>query len=91
MRWQGGRFPVLFKGRGVVRWQGGRFPVLFKGGGRRLRPRFHLFVSDANQQNEVVCVQDIFAWLQGWKDSSSLDLQTQTVRNVAGCGSVWNS
>ena len=54
VRWQGGRFPVLFKGRGVVRWQGGRFPVLFKGGGRRLRPRFHLFVSDANQQNEVV-------------------------------------
>ena len=36
----------------VVKWQGGRFPVLFKGGGRRVTPSFHLFVSDANQQNE---------------------------------------
>ena len=38
----------------VARRQGGRFPVLFKDGGRRVRPRFHLFVSDANQQNEGV-------------------------------------
>ena len=37
---------------GEYRWQGRRFPVLFAGGGRRVRPRFHLFVSDANQRNE---------------------------------------
>ena len=46
VRWYSGK-----DGR-VVKWQGGRFPVLFKGGGRRVRPRFHLLVSDANQQNE---------------------------------------
>ena len=38
----------------VVKWQGERFSVLFKGGRRRVRPRFHLFVSVANQQNEEV-------------------------------------
>ena len=48
VKWQGEK-----DGR-VARWQGGRFPVLFKDGGRRVRPRFHLFVSDANQQNEGV-------------------------------------
>ena len=37
---------------GEYRWQGRRFPVLFKVGGSRVRPRFHLFVSDPNQQNE---------------------------------------
>ena len=46
MRWNGQK-----DGR-VVKWQGGRFTVLFTGGGRRVRPRFHRFVSDANQQNE---------------------------------------
>ena len=35
-----------------MRWQGGRFLVSFKGGECKVRPRFHLFVSDANQQNE---------------------------------------
>ena len=44
MRWQGG------KGRRVVKWQGGRFLVLFKCGGHRMSPRFHLFVSDVDQQ-----------------------------------------
>ena len=63
MRWQGG------KDERVVRWQGGRFLVLFKGWGCRVRPRFHLFVYDANQWNEGAgCAQDIFAWPQGWKD-----------------------
>ena len=62
VRWQVG------KGGRVVRWQGWRFLVLFEGRGRS--PRFHLFVSDVNQQNEGAgCVQDILAWLQGWKDS----------------------
>ena len=60
VRWQGG------KGGRVVRWQGGRFLVLFEGGGRRVSPRFHLFVSDVNQRNQGAgCVQDIFAWPQG--------------------------
>ena len=46
MKWQGGK-----DGR-VVRWQCGRFLVLFKGGGCRVKPRFHMFVSDTKQQNE---------------------------------------
>ena len=33
-----------------MRWEGARFPILFKGGGSGLSPRFHLFVSDANQR-----------------------------------------
>ena len=60
MRWHFGKGGVW---GGIVRWhgrtdarvvkcQGGRFPVLFKGGERRVRPRFHLFVSYASQQNE---------------------------------------
>ena len=68
VRWQGGRIVSWHSqrggkimswkfgkdegGGGLVRWQGGRFPVLFNSGGRRVRPRFHLFVSDANQRNE---------------------------------------
>ena len=64
VRWQFG------KGGRVVRWQGGRFLVSFKGEGCRVRLRFHLFVSDVNQQNKGAgCVQDIFAWLLEWKDS----------------------
>ena len=55
MQGQGGKYG------GVVRGQGGRFPVLFKGGGSRVRLRFHLFVSDANQRDEGGCVQDILA------------------------------
>ena len=43
VRWQGG------KGGRIVRWHGERFLVLFEGGGRRVSPRFHLFVSDVNQ------------------------------------------
>ena len=46
VRWQGR------KDWRVVRWEDGRFPVLFTCGGRRVRPRFHLFVSDADQRNE---------------------------------------
>ena len=56
VQWQDGKY-----GR-VVRWQGGRFPVLFKGEGRRVRLRFHPFVSDGNQKSEGEgCVQDILA------------------------------
>ena len=63
VRWQGG------KRERVVKWQGGRFLVLLEGGGRRVSPRFNLFVSDVNQRNEAECVQDILAWPQGWKYS----------------------
>ena len=45
MRWQGE------KGGKVVGWQGGRFLVLFKGRGRRVGPRFYLFLS-VNQRNK---------------------------------------
>ena len=39
------------------------FLVLFKDRGRRVSPRFHLFVSDVNQGNkEVGRVQDFVAW-----------------------------
>ena len=34
----------------MVKWQSGRFLVLFKSGGHRVSPRFHLFVSDVDQQ-----------------------------------------
>ena len=43
VRWQGGK-----NGR-LVMQQGGRFPVLLRDGGHRVRPRFRLFVSDADQ------------------------------------------
>ena len=42
--WQGGKGGRMFK------WQGGRFLALFKSRGHRVRPRFHLFVSDVYQQ-----------------------------------------
>ena len=65
--WRGGG--VRWQGRKdwrVVRWEDGRFPVLFTCGGRRVRPRFHLFVSDADQRNERAwCVQDILEILNG--------------------------
>ena len=36
----------------MARWQGGSSLVLFKGGGRRVSPRFHLFVFVVNQGSE---------------------------------------
>ena len=49
-------------------WEGGRFLVSFKGGEFRVSPRFHLFVSDLNQENKVVgWAQDPLVQLQGWK------------------------
>ena len=59
VRWQFGkrgrvvRWQVRKDGR-VARWQGGRFLVLFIDGRCRVKPRFHLFISDANQQNKIV-------------------------------------
>ena len=70
VRWHfgGGGRVVRWQGRKdvrVVRQQGERLLISFKGGGCRVRPRFHLFVSDANQRNEEAgCVQDISAWPQ---------------------------
>ena len=72
---------VLFVSRRKVRWEGGkggrvvrrddeRYLVLFKGWGHRMSPRFHLFVSDVNQENEGTrWVQDFLAWPQRRKDS----------------------
>ena len=48
VRWHSGT------GARAVKWQGERLSVLFKCGRRRVRPRFHLFISDPNQQNEEV-------------------------------------
>ena len=40
------------------------------GGGDEMSPRFYLFVSDVNQENEGVgWVQDFLVWPQGYKDS----------------------
>ena len=65
MRWQGG------EGGRVVKWQGGRFLVLCNSVGVRVSSRFHLFVSDVDQQrNEgAEWVKDYLVWPQGWKDS----------------------
>ena len=60
-RWEGSEVAAKVGGGGgvvrrqgrkdgrAVRWQGGRFFVLFTVGGCRVRPRFHLFISDAIQ------------------------------------------
>ena len=37
-------------GSRVVKWQGGRILVLFKSWGHMVSPRFHIFVSDVDQQ-----------------------------------------
>ena len=33
-----------------MKWQGGRILVLFKSWGHMVGPRFHIFVSDVDQQ-----------------------------------------
>ena len=92
-RWQvgkGGRV-VRWQGRRVVKWQGGRLLVLSMGGERRVSPRVHLFVSDVNQKSKGAwCVQDFHSCVATGMERFSLDL-TKTVKNVAECGSVWNS
>ena len=37
-------------GERLVKWQGGRFLVLFNSGGHMVSSRFHLLVSDVDQQ-----------------------------------------
>ena len=83
VRWKGGKGGRIMSKRWESselarrkRWESNevarrKVPVFFsKGGGQRVSPRFHLFVSDVNQQKEVAgCVQDILAWRKGWKDS----------------------
>ena len=45
------------------------FLALFKDWGRRVRPRFHLFVSDVNQGiKDAEWVQDFLAWPHGLKE-----------------------
>ena len=75
-RWEGGEMVSWERREGSEvesweRWQGGKFLVLFKGRGRRVSPRFHLFVSDVNQRNEgaVWIHEDFLVWSHGWKDS----------------------
>ena len=41
---------VRSQGGRMVKWQDGKFLVLFKSGGHEVSPRFHLFVSDVDQQ-----------------------------------------
>ena len=53
MSWEGG------KGGTVVRWKGEKYQVLFKGAGRRVIPRFYIFVSGVNQKS------DFLVWSQG--------------------------
>ena len=41
-----------------------------RGWGRRVAPRFDLFVSDVDQRNEEAgWVKDYLAWPEKWKDS----------------------
>ena len=52
------------RGRRVVSRQGGggaRFLVLFKGRGRRVSPRFHLFVSVSQGKEWADWIQDFLA------------------------------
>ena len=54
------------EGGRIVRQKRGRYLILFKDGGHKMSPRFPLFVSDVNQENEgVAWVQDFLVWLQG--------------------------
>ena len=54
----------------MMTWEDGRFLVLFKSGGRRVSPRFLLFLSDVNQgKGGAGWVQAFLPWPQGWKDS----------------------
>ena len=70
-----------------VTWQGRMFLVLFKGrGGRRVSPRFYLFVSDVNLQNEGGGLGLRFSCVVSGLEKLSLAL-TQVVKNVVVCGS----
>ena len=68
-RWEGNEVARL------ERWENGEaerweVPVLFKDGEHKMSPRFHLFVSDVNQENAGVgCVQD---FLPGRRDGKTL-------------------
>ena len=61
----------------------------FKGGGCRVAPRFHLFVSDVDQQNKGAgWVQDYLAWPERWKDSPQILCK---LLKIKGFETVWNS
>ena len=53
-----------------------------------MSPRFHLFVSDFNQGNEVADEFKIPCMAAGM-ERLTLDLP-QAVKNIVGCESVWN-
>ena len=64
--------------------------VLFEGGGLRVSPTSHLFVSDVNQQKKRSRGSSRHSCVTPGMERFSSDLM-QAVKNVAGCGSVWNS
>ena len=68
VRWQ-----VGIGGR-IIKWQGGRFPALFKSRGHIVGPRYHLFVSDVDQQlnKGAGWAQDYLAWPEEWEDSPNI-------------------
>ena len=50
-----------------------------------MTPKFHLFISDANQgKGKASWIQDFLVWLQEWKDSPLI------FHEMVGCGNVWN-
>ena len=71
MRWQGG------EGGRVVRLEGGGFQGFFKGGECRVTPRFHLFVSDVNQEKDC-------------RNGKTLLYLLRDVKYMLGHGNVWN-
>ena len=76
---------------GEYSWQGRRVPVLFKGGSRRVRSRFHLFVSDVNKRNEgPSCAQKKF--FRDRRDGKILLASNASCWWGGGCwqcGGVW--
>ena len=82
VRWQGGKSGKVvrwqgWKGGRMVKQKGGRYLFFFKDGEHKMSSRFHLFVSDVNQENAGVgCVQD---FLPGRRDGKTL------LRSFASC------
>ena len=59
------------------------FLVLFKDGGRRVSPRYHLFVSDVNQGiKDAGWVQDFLAWPQEWTDPPYIFRELLKIENI---------
>ena len=98
VRWQGGKGGRILRwhvGRGgrVVRRQGGKGWRVSRWQGflcySRVSQRFHLFVSDVNQWNKSNRMGSRCSCVVAGMKKLPLDL-TQVVKNMVGCGSVWN-